>query len=196
MMKFLWTTKKDVLTLSAKKGLHSVEWCIDAAFAVHPDFKSHTGATQHFVGGKGVVQSISAKQKLNTLSSTTSESVGADQVSPVALWTPLFVEAQGHCIEETKVWQDNQNTMLLEKRGKTSSGKRTRALNMRHFVTTNQVGRGNCTIKCCPTDDVVGDHMTKGLQGVKFATFHKKIVGMQEHFKMQQLIAFSCRDHF
>ena len=96
MMKFLWTTKRDVLTLSARKGLHSVEWHIDAAFAVHPDFKSHTGATQHFVGGKGAMQSISAKQKLNTSSSTTSESVGADQVLPLALWTPSLMEAQGH----------------------------------------------------------------------------------------------------
>ena len=88
------------------KGLHSVEWCIDAAFAVHPDFKSHTGATQHFVGGKGAVQSISAKQKLNTSSSTTSELVDADQVPPLALWTPSFVEAQGHRINKNKVWQE------------------------------------------------------------------------------------------
>ena len=178
MMKFLWTTKKDVLTLSARKGLHSVEWCIDAAFAVHPDFKSHTGATQHFVGGKGAVQSTSAKQKLNTSSSTTSESVGVDQVLPVALWTPSFMEAQGHRIKENKAWQDNQSTMLLEKNGKTSSGKRTRASNTRHFVMTDQVGRGNCAIECCPTDDVVGDFVTKGLQGIEFATFRKKIVGM------------------
>ena len=60
--------------------------------------------------------------------------------------------------------------------------KRARALNIRHFVTTDQVGRGNCTIECCPTDDMVGDCMTKGLQGVKFATFRKKILGMWENF--------------
>ena len=132
----------------------------------------------HFVGGKGAVQSISAKQKLNTSSSTTSELVGADQVLPVASWTPSFVEAQGHRIKENKAWQENKSTMPLENDGKTSSGKRTRALNIGHFVTTDQVGRGNCAIECCPTDDMVGDHMTKGLQGVKFAKFRKKIMGM------------------
>ena len=174
-----------MLTLSTRKGLHNVERCIDAAFVVHPDFKSHTGATQHFVGGKGAVQSISAKQKLNTSSSTTSELVGVDQMLPMASWTPLFVEAQGHCIEENKAWQDNQSTMSLEKNGKTISGKRARALNTRHFMTTDQVGHGDCTIQCCPTDDMVGNFVTKGLQGVKFATFRKKIMGMQEHFKMQ-----------
>ena len=68
--------------------------------------------------------------------------------------------------------------MPLEKNGKTSSGKRTRALNMRCFVMTDQVGRDNCAIKHCPTNDVVGDCVTKGLQGVKFATFRKKIMGM------------------
>ena len=88
------------------------------------------------------------------------------------------MEAQGHCIKENKVWQDNQSTMPLEKNGKTSFGKRTRVLNTRCFVMTDQVGRGNCTIKHCPIDDVVGDWVTKGLQGVKFATFHKKIMGM------------------
>ena len=115
----------------------------------------------------------------------TSELVSVDQVPPLALWMPLFMEAQGHHIDKSEVWQDNQSTMLLEKNRKTSSGKRTRALNMRHFMITDQVGHGNCTIKCCPTDDMVGDCTTKGLQGVKFATFRKKIVGMQEHFKTQ-----------
>ena len=176
MMKFLWTAKRDMLTLSARKGLHSVEWCMDAAFAVHPDFKSHTGATQHSIGGKGAVQSTSAKQKLNTLSSTTSELVGADQVLPMVSWTPLFVEAQGHHIKENKVWQDNQSTMPLEKNRKTSSGKRTRALNMGCSMMTNQVGCGDCTIKHCPNDDMVGDFVTKGLQGAEFAAFRKKIV--------------------
>ena len=132
---------------------------------------------QHFVGDKGATQSISAKQKLNTSSSVMAELVGADRVLPLALWTPLFVEAQGHHIEENEAWQDDQSTMPLEKNGKTSSGKRTRALNTRNFVMTDQVGHGNCAIECCPTDDMVGDFVTKGLQGIKFATFCKKIVG-------------------
>ena len=151
---------------------------IDTAFAVHPDFESHTGVMQHFVGGKGATKITSAKQKLNTSSSTTSGLVGVDQVPPLVLWTPLFVEAQGHRIDKNEVWQDNQSTVLLEKNRKTSSGKRTRASNTRHFVIADQVGRGNCAIKCCPTDDMIGDCMTKGLQGAKFATFRKKITGM------------------
>ena len=86
LLKFLNGTRDDVLTLSAD-SLGTIKWYVDASFAVHPDFKSHTG---------GTVQSISRKQRLNTKSSTESELVGADDVSTMILWTKLFMEAQGY----------------------------------------------------------------------------------------------------
>ena len=67
-----------MLTLSMD-NLAVIKWFIDTAFAVHPDFKSHTGGNMTF--GVGAVQSISQKQKLNTRSSTKSELVGADDVA-------------------------------------------------------------------------------------------------------------------
>ena len=42
LLKFLNGTRDDVLTLSAD-DLGVIKWYVDAAFAVHPDFKSHTG---------------------------------------------------------------------------------------------------------------------------------------------------------
>ena len=87
------------------------------------------------------MQSASAKQKLNTNSSTTSELVAVDQVLPLILWTPLFMEAQGYPVESNKAYQDNKSTILLENNGKASSGKRTGALNVRHFMVTDQVKR-------------------------------------------------------
>ena len=80
MMKYLNCTKNDTLLLSADEGLSTIEWFIDASFAVHPDFKSHTGASMRFGGGKGCPLNNSAKQKLNTSSSTTSELVAVDHV--------------------------------------------------------------------------------------------------------------------
>ena len=50
--------------------------------------------------GKGVIQSDSRKQKLNTKSSTKSELVGADNVSVMILWTRLFMEVQGYNIDK------------------------------------------------------------------------------------------------
>jgi len=75
MMKCLNGTKESVLVLSAKT-LKVVKWCVDAALAVHPDCKSHTGAMMTM--GKGGVANISRNQKLDTRSSTTAELVAAD----------------------------------------------------------------------------------------------------------------------
>ena len=69
------------------------KWYVDAAFAIHADYKSHTGATMTF--GEGAVQSISRKQKLNTRSSTEAELVAADDAAVMILWTKLFLEEQG-----------------------------------------------------------------------------------------------------
>ena len=44
---------------------------MDAAFAVHKDMKSHTGAEMTM--GSGAVISLSTKQKVNTRSSTEAE---------------------------------------------------------------------------------------------------------------------------
>ena len=130
-----------------------------------------------FAGGKGCPISNLSKQKLNTSSSTTSELVAVDQVLPLAMWVPLFMEEQGHPIEENIVYQDNMSAILLENNGKKSSGKRTRALNIRYFMVTDQVKKGHLIIKYCPTDDMVGDFMTKSLQGMKFMKFRDIIMG-------------------
>jgi hypothetical protein len=125
MMRFLNGTRKDRLTLSAG-NLNCIKWSVDASFAVHPDFKSHTGTNMSFEGGVGAVMSVSRKQKLNTRSSTEAELVGTDDMSVMILWTKLFMEAQGYDIEKNILYQDNKSAILLIKNGKKSSGKRTR----------------------------------------------------------------------
>ena len=62
-IKFVDRTKNDVLTLSAD-NLHILKWYVDVSFAVHPDFKSHTGAIMTM--GTGAIQSGLMKQPLNT----------------------------------------------------------------------------------------------------------------------------------
>ena len=113
----------------------------------------------------------SAKQKLNTESSTVAELAGADQVLPLVLWAPLFLKEQGHEVKENIAKQDNESAILLAKNGKTSSGKRTRAIDVLHFHITDQIKRGNINIECCPTDEMTSDYMSEGLQGVKFRKF-------------------------
>jgi hypothetical protein len=74
LMKYLNGTRDDKLILSADK-LNVVKWYVDTSFAVHPDFKSHTGGVLTL--GRGALTSLSKKQKLNTQSSTEAELVGA-----------------------------------------------------------------------------------------------------------------------
>jgi hypothetical protein len=150
---------------------------VDTSFAVHPDFKSHTDATMSFTDGKGAVQSVSRKQKLNTKSSTEAELVGVDDISVMILWTMLFLEAQGYEIEKNKLYQDNKSAIILEENGKKSSSKRTRALNIHYFFLTDQVEKRNVIIEHCPTDEMVGNFHTKPLQGEKFCMFHDRILG-------------------
>jgi hypothetical protein len=129
VMKYLNGTRNEYLTLSAN-DLRVVKWYVDASFVVHLDFKSHTGAVMTL--GKGAMQSIARKQKINMRSSTEGELVAVDDAATMILWTKLFLEAQGYNIDKNIVYQDNKSAILLETNGKKSSGKQTRALNIRY----------------------------------------------------------------
>jgi hypothetical protein len=176
LLEFLNATRDEELTLAAD-NLTVIKWYVDASFAVHPDFKSHTGGVMTF--GQGAVQSISRKQKINTKSSTTAELVAADDVSTMILWTKLFLEEQGYEIEKNILYQDNKSAILLEQNGKRSSSKRTRALNIRYFFLTDQVEKGNLTIEYCPTGEMIADFMTKPVSGVKYGEFRSDIMGFE-----------------
>ena len=177
MMRYLNGTSEDVLTLSAD-NLHTLKWYVDASFAVHPDFRSHTGAIMQMgSNGQGAILSSSSKQKLNTRSSCEAELVGADDISTKILWTKLFMEAQGFKIRDNVVYQDNKSTMLLLENGKRSSGKRTRAINIRYFFLTDQREKGNVQFEYCPTGDMIGDYLTKPKQGKDFRRFRNAIMG-------------------
>ena len=175
LFKYVNGTKEFHLTITID-DVKIIRWFIDASFAVHPDFKSHTGGNMFW--GRGAVISESVKQKLNTRSSTESEVVGVDDVATKVLWAKLFIEAQGYEVERNILYQDNKSSILLETNGKKSAGKRSRALNIRYFFITDQVEKGNVSIEYCPTDNMVADFMTKPLQGTKFENFRKAILGM------------------
>ena len=174
LLKYINGTRKDKLILSAD-NLHVIKWYVDCAFAVHPDFRSHTGGNMTY--GQGTPVSMSRKQKLNTRSSTEAELVGPDDLSTLILWTRLFMEAQGYEIEKNILYQDNKSTILLERNGKKSSGKRTRALNIRYFFLTDQIQKGNLTVEYRPTTEMVADYFSKPLQGKLFQKFRKSIMG-------------------
>ena len=71
-------------------------------------------------------------------------------------------------MKENVTHQDNKSAISLAKNGKASSGKRTRAVNIGHFHIEDQIDRGNVSTDYCHTDNVTSDHVSEGLQGLKF----------------------------
>ena len=175
LMKCIRGTRKLPLILSAD-GSGILKWWVDASFAVHPNMRGHSGGGLSL--GRGFPIVGSTKQKLNGRSSTEIEIIGADDFMPAMCWTRYFLEAQGYGVKDNILCQDNKSSILLEKNGKMSSGKRTKHINIRYFFVTDRASEGELSIEWCPTADVVADFATKPLHGALFRKFRDQIMGV------------------
>jgi len=153
-----------------------IKWWVDASNAVHPNMRSHTGATMTL--GKGSPYSISSKQKINTVSSTEAELVGISDVMKLIIWTRLFIESQGYSVTDNVLYQDNQSTILLANNGKRSSTRNTKHINIRYFFITDNVREKNIRIEYCPTENMRADTLTKPLQGSAFVKYRKELLNL------------------
>lgn len=72
--------------------------------------------------GGGIVSS-STMQKLNTRPSTMAELVAEDKFLSKVLWVRNFLDAQGIPVE-SQVYQDNESTILMCKKGREVLSKR------------------------------------------------------------------------
>ncbi len=154
LMEYLWVDRLSLLILSAN-GSGVLMWYVDASFAMHPNMRSHTGGGSTM--GRGFPIVSSTKQMLNTRSSTESELVGVDDMMPIIVWSCYFLIAQGYSVIQNLLLQDNKSSMLLEKNGKSSSGKHTRHINIPYFFITDRVNMKKVEIKWCPTKEMVAD---------------------------------------
>ena len=164
---------KDKLTLRAD-GSGSLKWHCDAAFALHNDFRSHTGST--FTMGDGAITSLNRKQSMNTRSSTKAEVVATDKIISPMIWRSLFLKAQGYPVKENILYQDNKSAMLLETNRCKSAGKHSHHLNIQYFYITDQKAKGHIDIRYCPTDKMIREYMTKPLHRAKFDNFQQQIM--------------------
>jgi hypothetical protein len=99
-----------------------------------------------------------------------------DDVISKVVCTKLFIEAQGFTMNHNTIMRDNITSMKLEMNGKTSSGKKTRNLDIKYFYITNLIKRKEVTIQYCPTDAMLADYFTKPLTGSKLQKFCKAIM--------------------
>jgi hypothetical protein len=167
---FLKETKDEVASMKAD-DTQTIKWYVNASFAVHDDFKSHTGGTMMM----GVLCSISTKQKVTSRSSTEAELIGVDDVISKNLWLKLFIEAQGFKVL-TIIYRDNTSLMKLESNGKASSGKGTRHLYISYFYIMDLIQSKEVIIEYRPTDEMIADYMTKPLTGAKFFNHRTSIM--------------------
>ena len=84
------------------------------------------------------------------------------------LWTLRFLKAHGYQVKANVLMQDNSSTIKMESNGRTSAGKRSRHLDIKHFYVTDQAEKGLIEIEYCPTDQMHVEYATKVLQGKLF----------------------------
>ena len=102
MIKYVQETIHLPLVIGAN-GSGNLVWNINAAFAVHPDCKSHTGAV--LMMRHGTVLFISSKQKINTKRSTEAELVGVDNAMTFVMWMKHFFQTQVKDLSNPKLNQ-------------------------------------------------------------------------------------------
>jgi hypothetical protein len=165
LMRYIRGTRTMPLILSAN-GSGILKWWVDASFAVHPNIHGHSRVGLSL--GRVFPIVSSTKQKMNIISSTEKEIVGADNFMPAICWTRYFRKAQGYGVKDNVLFQDKKSSILLEKNEKASSSKRTKHINIRYLFITDRVVKKEVSVVWCPTGDTIGYYSTKPLQGALF----------------------------
>jgi hypothetical protein len=88
------------------------------------------------------------------------------------------MKAQGYNVQDNILFQDNKSSILLENKGKASSSKRTKHINIRYLFITDRVSKAEVSVVWCPTGDMIGDYVTKPLQGALFWKFRDHTRGV------------------
>ncbi len=149
---------------------------VDAAHAVHSEYKGHTGGLTTI--GKGCVHSKSAKQRLVSKSSTESELVAVSDYIGVPMQLSEILRELGYAISPIFLKQDNQSTIKLIERGKPAS-ESTRHINIRYFFLKDKVDKKEITLGYCPTEDMRADALTKPLVGSRFIKHRNWMMGLK-----------------
>jgi hypothetical protein len=173
-------------------GLENIFTWIDAAFAVHPNMRSHTGGAMSL--GWGVLHTKSSKQKLTTKSSTEAEVVGLSEYVPYNIWLINFLGEQGYKIKENIIYQDNESAIKMEKNGRNSCTGNSRHISIRYFFVKDRVDKGEMKIEHCPTYKMLADFFTKPLQGKAFKAYKDVIMGYKHMKELHSLLPSSMKE--
>jgi len=174
LVQYIRSTQGLCIQLSATDHI-SVTAYVDASFAVHPDFKSHTGSI--ITLGRGPVYAKSTVQKLNTVSSAESELVGLSDSTSQIIWTRQFLEGQGYNIGPAKIYEDNTSAIRLAENGRSNSS-RTRHIAIRFFFISDRINSKEIVVEYMKTQDMIADILTKPMQGALFRRLRSLLLNM------------------
>ena len=72
------------------------------------------------------------------------------------------------------------SAMLLEKKGKKSSTKNKKYINVCYYFIKDRVKTGDVVIGHCLTEEMLRDHLPKPLKGALFIKFRAEIMNIQD----------------
>ena len=129
--------------------------------------------------GTGTFMNKSSKQKLNVLSSTECELVGASSYLQHAIWMCQFLEHQGYLPNEKIFYQDNESAIRFAKNGSASARKNSKHIDVRYFFIKDRLEKGGYVVEHCRTTKMIADFFTKPLQGRLFRILRDIIMGIR-----------------
>ena len=174
-VRYLRATLTFKLSLSAEQPFCLYAY-IDAAYAVHKDFKSHTGVCLSM--GTGILFARSVKQRLNVKSSTEAELVGIGDGLNNVIWAYNFLCALGFNVAPVVVWHDNQSVITMLTTGFTGN-QRSRHINIRYYFAKDYIDKGVIAIRYKSTNDMIADVLTKPLMGGHFKLLRDIMLGIK-----------------
>ena len=146
---------------------------VDASFAGHFDFRSHTGAVVTI--GDTLVIAKSKKQNMNALNSTQAEMIALTDQLQTILNMGSFLQYQGFNLPAPTIFQDN--TAVIQMTTEKAKLQQNKHMAVRQIDVSEKVKSGEIVIRYIRTAEMLADGLTKPLQGALFQQFKQRILG-------------------
>jgi len=158
-------SSKEKGILFSKTRQQDLKLSCDAAFNVHCDAKSHTGAV--ILAGGAPVYYKSSKQKSVSKSSTEAEMIACDTGVDMLLHIAEIAEFMGFGVEyPITIEQDNKSAIFILERGRPT--KKRAPIEVKYQYILENIQNGKVCISYVPTEAMVADILTKMLHGTNF----------------------------
>jgi hypothetical protein len=150
----------------------------DASHAMHPDRKSHTGASIYVYGLPVYV--ASRKQHAITLSSFEAELMALSEEAKEVVWCRDFLQCQLSKSVVPRMLCDNLGLVQCLQRDSGGLQSGAKHIEIRHYWLRELICRGVITIEHVATADMWADIFTKPLQGTQFRGLPEKLVNQSD----------------